>query len=462
MSEFRVDVGNEQVIIAAALRNDGVRRSLLAQVREDDFLDEQHSLIWRVMRDLHKRGLGFDRAAAVRGMLENGGTDKDVEYLADLERWDGVIQNLRHHVELLRWDAQRDAAFRDHLPGLVDGMRDGREEPDRIRGMVRRLNEMVHGGSTGAVYAPIQVYRDHAAALDRRMQSENPVYGIGHEVFDERLGRGFEPGTQTLYVGLSGAGKSCIALNKAMWFAQQGRKPLYFLWETKSVSAMDVVVASHTGIPYHDLIRGNLDEDQRRLSERASAEWVERIRFAGKLAKRVPASSTGRRRLTNADMLDQIASAISESGCDIVFYDLWLRGMVERNPDAIEQTLGEMQDLHESLDVHGIMLHQINLKDVERRKDKRPTRDAIKGVGGYVEYSDQIFAVIRPNMFVPGLEDDITEIECWKLKDAKWPWITRWQWEGAQQRISDPTFVEPGEGSKDDGFDLDDVGAGGR
>jgi replicative DNA helicase len=82
------------------------------------------------------------------------------------------------------------------------------------------------------------------------------------------------------------------------------------------------------------------------------------------------------------------------------------------------------------------LLHQLLLKEVERRQDKRPTRDVLKGTAGYLEAPDLVLTVYRPALYEPGVTDNIIEIDCLKQRSGPWPWRVTAKWEGEYVRIS--------------------------
>jgi len=84
-----------------------------------------------------------------------------------------------------------------------------------------------------------------------------------------------------------------------------------------------------------------------------------------------------------------------------------------RRPDQIDMTLSVMQDVVFELGTHFFFVHQVNLKQEDAAGQL--TRAVVKGSGGWVESSDNMFAAERPNMGVCGMEDDRLLTHCWML-----------------------------------------------
>ena len=93
----------------------------------------------------------------------------------------------------------------------------------------------------------------------------------------------------------------------------------------------------------------------------------------------------------------------------MVVWDLFDKSLPDLSPSAISEGLNKAQAIAKEFDIHLLLLAQIR-RGVERRGDKRPTREDLKGSGGWEEVADQIIAVHRESVYDPDLEDDTMEI----------------------------------------------------
>ena len=71
--------------------------------------------------------------------------------------------------------------------------------------------------------------------------------------------------------------------------------------------------------------------------------------------------------------------------------------------------LKRTKDLGKEYGCHFLLLAQIK-RGVEKRGDKRPTREDIKSSGGFEEVADKILGVHRERAYDPDLEDDTIEL----------------------------------------------------
>jgi len=135
------------------------------------------------------------------------------------------------------------------------------------------------------------------------------------------------------------------------------------------------------------------------------------------------------KRKSNDRNLDILEGYIAEAGCDVVVMDLWERMLCDLSYEGVTDALYRQQEMHKEYGVHGIIVQQLKLKDVEKRADKRPTREAIKGTGAYVEVADLIFGVHRDAQFKK-VPDDSLEVICLKQRKGEPNWAIRFDWDG--------------------------------
>jgi len=140
----------------------------------------------------------------------------------------------------------------------------------------------------------------------------------------------------------------------------------------------------------------------------------------------------------NDRVLDWVESELDKWDRDIIYWDLFEKRFVDVSPQAQTNALNRVQRMvkPDRLNIHMVMLHQLNLKEVERREDQRPTRDALKGSTAYVDVPDLVLGLYRPAVYDPGVQDNIIEIICLKQRKGPWPWKVICKWQGKYTRIT--------------------------
>lgn len=451
--EFIYDAAGELVVIGAALADVEVCRKLVHRLSADEFLAKHHGTIWRALRKLSDARLELSRDVVRRFVRDAGGDNAAVEHVDSIKPT--VPKNLDWHVETLAWDATRARVLTGQASELVLQLRDPSADRADIvtaaRSVARALGD---SGGRRHMRRPGEVYREYKAELAARRVSRN-VYPLGERAFDENLTEGFAPGRMTVSAGLPGAGKSTVWVALAIMLAKRGRRPLYCAWEMPVESVLDVAVSNLTGLELKRIVQGDLtDEDIARID--GATKWIlKNIQFMGNpFFDRARAGA----KPSNDANLDLLEGHLAESGCDVAIYDLWERMLAYRKPDDVSAALYRLQDLHVEYGIHGVVINQLLLKDVEKRMDKRPTRESIKGSGAYVEVADLILGIHRDGQF-KNVPDDRLETICLKQRKGVANWAVSWRWDGARCSVTQPRSVayDPGLESSGGDFGLDDI-----
>lgn len=438
--EHVYDPANEVIVLRAAIsfaqsEDRQTFRALVHKIGADEFLVAQNCSIWRVLRRLSDGDLEYT-ADVVRQMLVHEATAVEDGYLEELENTAEVPANFEWHVDTLRWDATRARVMKGALTDLVGDLSDARVTVDRAVSSARSVVRALEGGA-GRKYIrrPDEMHSGYRAALRKRREHGN-FFPTGFTAVDKRMNEGFMPGNTCIVTGLSGSGKSTFAAKLAINLARLGRKVLVCAWEMGAESTLDLMVSSLTQIPLSTVIKGIYSDDELSRLDKAAAWVAKRIRFMENAFFQEVSVNNKDRRFSNPNQRNQdiLEGYIAESGCDEVIMDLFDRLLADQSPDAVTQALYRQQAMHKEYSVHGTLLVQLRLKDVEKRPDKRPTRESIKGVGTYVEVADLIFGCHRDAQF-KAVPDNTLELICLKQRKGELNWAVRFDWDGATCKI---------------------------
>ena len=446
--EFVYDAANEALVlrgaIALALQEDRTKfRALVHSIGEDEFLVSQHSSMWRVLRRISDANLEYT-SATVTQLFASEPVQLDSELLIELENTSAVPPNLDWHVQTLRWDATRARVMKGGLPELVRDLSDPKVTVERAVTSARAVVRALEGGG-GRRF----VHRrgEHAAVYRSELakrRTQGNFYPSGFEALDQEnmLSEGFMPGNTSIITGLSGSGKSTFAARLAVNLAKLGRRPMLCAWEMGGISTLDLIVSMLTSTPLDVVIKGTYSDEECRRLERAS-DWANKKilfmenAFFGQVSKGDKFSKP-----SNDRNLDILEGYIAEAGCDVIIMDLWDRILADQSPDAVTNALYRQQNMHKEYGVHGTLLVQLRLKDVEKRGDKRPTRESIKGVGTFVEVPDLILGVHRDAQF-KDVPDNSLEVICLKQRKGRSNWAVRFGWAGETCQIVGDGEVVP-------------------
>lgn len=410
------DPVNEQVVISAALVDTETRVALIKRITSDVFQDKTHKIIWATLTDLTRKGLEFDTAT----MQQLSGGEVSSEYVAVLmENRPEVPPNLEYHIDCLFWDQARVKLVTGPLAALLEAVRNPNESQERLRA----LAEQVPGALTD--YKERQylldnndVIREMSKDLQARLEGKAVYpYGIpGLDKYEDgstRMLPAAKPEQITVISGLSGSGKSTFTGWVGLGLARQKKRILWGVWEQNAPITLELLAGFSLRIPRNDLITGNYGRDTIVAIEERAHMIGQYIKFMGNPffnAKGKP---------SNERNLDLIHRYIEDTGCDIFIADLWRKCLVDFRPEAEEMALNRQQWIAQKTKTHHILIQQLLLKDVEKRQDKRPTREAIKGSGAWTEVADTIIGIHRPAIWKPVPES--LEAIVLKQRYGKWP-----------------------------------------
>jgi replicative DNA helicase len=436
--EIPHDSFNESVIIATALSGGEDIGDLVRSVRADWFHGEGHAAIWTAIAEVVRRNLQCD-VATVRQV---GGEAIDDSYLAKIaDDCDGAA-NIAHHIETLRWDHARFEAVAGPVRHLLLALRDPTTAPERTLSLARQVPIAFEGyGSRDYLHDSECLIRDQIAEISRRRK--RAVYPYGIEGFDSdehgnwRIVPGAAPSQVTVVTACSGSGKSTVTARIALEQARKRRRVLYGAWEMTGGVTLELLATLSLGWSRHKVAIGNLDDDELiEFGDRMEA-ISEFVRFV-----KLPFGRTPRDRWTNDEALDAVHGYIADTASDVAVFDLWKRGLRDDKPSEEEFALIRMQTIADETRCHLILCQQQRLKDVEKRNDKRPTREGIKGSGAWVEIPDTIIGVHLPSLWQGNLPDNVIELILLKQRYGKWPLAIEFDWDGDRATLTNGRQVD--------------------
>ncbi len=430
------DPVNEVVMIAAVVTDPDAAAKYLPRIPPDSFFGTGHSLIWSALRAMQREGLSYDPATIQR--FGGGAIDPDViaSYLVERPK---APPNLRFHAECIEWDRARIETVRGPVQSFLEAIRDPTTDPGRLQGLARAIGSSFEGvGTKKYLLDTSSLIAKQSAELDARRNGRG-VFGYGIESLDfagpdeddagsARLIPGAAPGMITTVVAVSGAGKSTTASQMAVGLANQGRRVLYGAWEVSPERSLEIMAGQSLGWSRSDLSTGQYDDDEKQQLLDEMARLGEFIRFMDLPDHDDdPPSKTARRR-TNADALAELRQCVGDSGCDVFIADLFADILVDTDPDDEAKALRTILKMAKTLGVHVILLHQLRFKELERREDTRPTRDALMGSGAWIGKSDTVLAWHRPALS-KSVPDNTIQCIVLKQRYGRWPMAIEFDWD---------------------------------
>lgn len=421
------DPVNEQVVLAAACVDLDVRERLSLRVRAEHFAAPEHRAVWEVLMEMERRKLGFDPAT----VQKLAGDKVDHGYLDSLlTARPEAPPNLDYHVECLFWDHARLTAISGPVAGLLKGLRNPRESPDRVKALARQV-AMSFDGYQDRAYLLDANALVHAQVAEIRQRMEgHACYPFGLEGLDfdadgtPRMVPGAKPGMVTVITGVSGAGKSTLTARIVLGLARLRRRVLVGAWEMTGGMTLELLACMSLGYSRTAFMTGNVTEEELGKLQMRMEQISQYVKFMANPFRR----SRGEKP-SNERNLDVIQGYIADSGCEVFVADLWRRCLKDDDVGEEEFALYRQQAMAEEMKVHCILVQQQKLKEVEQRSDKRPTRECIMGSSAWVQVADTIIGANRPALW-KNLDDNVFECHILKQRWGKWPILIEFDWNG--------------------------------
>lgn len=438
------DPVNEQVILAACIANDGVRDKLIGQLRVDAFLVPLHRQIWNGLLELSHKKLAYD-PATLQQIL---GQTFDMTFVVQLqEARPDVPTNLDHHVKLMLWDQARFKAVAGPIASLLAAIKDNRTEPAHVRGLAKQVSSSFEGYEERKYLRDgVEVVREQVLDIRERMAGRAcypfglnglDYYERGHRLEGaSRLIPGCKPGKVSVIVGVPGGGKSLLTTRLMLGMARLKKKVLCGAWEMTPGEIIELAACQSLNLSRDLVARGKIDDETLYALECEMDELRKWITFM-----EIPFNRGRGDKKNNDHNLDLVHGYIADSGCDVFVADLFKRCLRYTEPDDEEQALIRVQAMLQELHVHGILVQQLRMKDLEARKDKRPTRESIKGSGAWIEVPDNIFGVHRTGLF-KNIPDNYIDVILLKQRFGVWPMQVQFDCDVVTGFIGGGTTVE--------------------
>lgn len=454
-------ISEGHLIAAALVGTDEFRTPLVAKFEPDHFFDPKHRLIWVALKELERQHLGLDLPT-----LQSLG-DIDANYCETLISQNPVWPaNIDFHVNRMQWDYARITAAKGPLNELVQAVNDPLAGPDKVKALLRQLGETFDGYKH-------KDYLRNADELVREIEADvtdalegRAIYAYGIPKLDvyETLGPngeviprmipGTAPGMITCVTGLSGMGKSTVIARMVLAMARKRRKVLYGAWEMTSFGTLELLACMACKFPRQRLKmvrgQGGLTDEELALLLLKAKQISEYVIFMDIPFNR----KKGEKFKTNDANLDIMQEHIAKVAPAVFVADLFKRCLVNTKPDEEELALGRVQSMAIETKCHMILAQQQRLKDIEKRVDKRPTREGIKGSSIWVDVADTIIGIHRPFQWKQ-IEDNILELDILKQRYGKWPMAIEFDWDPETAEIGGGRTV-PYDAMGDDGGTMED------
>ncbi|MEL7153376.1 MAG: replicative DNA helicase [Pseudomonadota bacterium] len=438
ITEVRIQPHNieaEQALLGALLLNNEIFDRIAAIIEPHHFYDPVHGRIWETAaRRIAKNALASPVTlkpflADDEGLAELGGT----EYLARLAGAAISIIAAKDYAQNIRDLAMRRDLIRigEEIQGRASDFVEDLEPPQQITEAEQSLYSLAEKGKyEGGFVSFAKAAADAANMVNAAFQRGGGLAGIsaGLSELDYKLG-GFRPSDLLILAGRPSMGKTALATNIAFNIAKKhrrGTKPDgtegtidggvvgFFSLEMSSEQLANRILAAEARIKSHELLSGNLSEDQFR-------EFLEVARDL----ERIPLYIDDTPALPISGLAARARRLKRQFGLDVLVVDYLqlLRPASSKDQGRVNEVSEISQGLKaiaKELDIPVIALSQLS-RQVESRDDKRPQLSDLRESGSIEQDADVVMFVFRESYYHDRMKpsEDDEKFPDWQAKAEK-------------------------------------------
>lgn len=396
----------EQHVIGYLLHDVDAARQIVATVDASDFAESLHREAFTIIKEGFKRGRenpGRELIVAALGNQQVADDLKLREYLIratnaviidQFGKWRDTVEEFRE------MSARRKLA---NLGRALTTYGDVSAMLDQARAEIDDLTNRRRRGKAAS-------YSAHEAAQIAIAAIGEPDTAIttGYSDLDTVLG-GWPRGELSVVAARPGMGKSAFATGAAMRAAKVGSPVLFFSLEMHgkqlgSRLISDLAYTANDPIHYEAVIKGRVDERQRRRIDEAAAHL-----------KGLPMRIEEQRGLTIAEIQARTRKAVSVSERNgnrlgmVIVDHMGLVRPSDRYEGNRTREVAEISDglatLAKDLDIAVVALSQLN-RGVEGRDNKRPSLSDLRDSGAIEEDASNVLFLYRPAYYLEKRSDD--------------------------------------------------------
>ncbi len=388
------DKSAERSVLGAMLLYPDLIDDVLSVLKEEDFCDETHRLLFRVISDLYREyGADWDHVIFKDYLSKRK--------LEDKLSWDFITHVIeeaspRSTLDVACQIVKEKAGLRsllDLAKDIVASIKEKKDFKELLDGTQQKLLE-ISEKTTLTDFVDIGKVVDKVMHMIQTFkESERVVTGIpsGFSELD-MMTTGFHPSDLIILAARPAMGKTSFMLAVAHHIASVEGKPVaIFSLEMSKEQLVMRLLSSLAEVPLHHIRSGFLTDDQMEALRRASEE----IRY-------LPIYIDDSPGLTTVDLRIKARKALTEKKVEFIAIDYlqMLRSPLKHGSrqEEVAEISRSLKSLAKELNIPIMALAQLS-RQVEQRSDKRPQLADLRESGQIEQDADLILFLHRPEYY---------------------------------------------------------------
>jgi len=386
----------EKACLGSVLMNNDVLPILMAIINPEDFYTEAYRHVYQGMLDLRTTGVAIDSITLGGHLKEQGKLERVggamifsdlTESIATSAHADHYARIVRNHAEVRRMIYTAQEIFARGFNGV--------EDVSEYLASSRKAITMASATTSGI--GPVKV-SDDLSAIYRELEANAMPAGLVKTrigLIDELTG-GLWPGLLHVVGARPGMGKTALLLNCACNAALDGRSALYISTEDARRYLILRQIARFADVDLNDLMLRNIHPD----------DWPRMVKGALQISN-LPLWIDDTPGLSSVRIAQIAALHKQMNGLDLLIVDHLgeLTDKGENQTQVVENAAKGLRDIAKELDIPVMLAVQLN-REVEYRKDKRPTLSDLRQSGAIEAVARIVWFLYRRGYYHQGCEDD--------------------------------------------------------
>lgn len=381
------DVDNEQACIGLAFKSTEFYRAIIGSLGVDCFTDNKTIACFKALQSLadHK---GTPSTQSVKAKASALNVKVSVAEISQWRFLAGEIQDPTATIELLHEYRRRRQTVELLQSKAIETLENASgESMEIIASIEKKLLEIktasVKNSGTGDEY--FEILSD---LVNIQSGSQKPFVSLNLQKLDVEFSGGYQYGTLNVIGARPGTGKTAITMWWLKNWHQSGIKAGFVSLEMTPKQIAYREYAMETGIPYHRIMSGAVDQDERQMLINAAYRLKEN-RFA-----RVCIGNCDSSKLRSV-----IMDMYFNSDCRVIVIDYLQRMRFEGKDNLVNIMGSAVNDLKALAVQYNICIVLLSQLSRESEKEKEPKVWHLRNSGMIEEAADTITLLHRPDMY---------------------------------------------------------------